>query len=276
MLNPTEGATPNDGNAAGRRPLSRRLTAETQANPVIHLKERSLIMLKQDLILRNPLRILGQESENILAPGQFGAVLARAGVGKTALIIQIALNSMLHNKNVLHISLNEPVGKVNVWYQEVLGRMAQQYQVSHLDQLWDTIVAHRFIMTFQVEGFSAPKLEERLTDLTSQAIFSPAMMLIDGLPFDRQTHATLEELKALAEKLALPIWFTITTHRHEAPAPDGLPVQLSEVQALFEMAVALIPEEKTIHIKALKSGSATAPNPALVLDPETMLIQDKG
>ncbi len=240
---------------------------------VILLKERSMAMLKQDLILRNPLRLLGHENDDILEPGQFGAVLARAGVGKTALIVQIALNTMLRSKNVLHISLNEPVGKVDLWYQEVLGRLAQQYQVTHLDQLWDAIVPHRFIMTFQVEGFSAPKLEERLTDLTLQNIFKPDILLIDGQPFDQYAPEVLKELKALATRLNLPIWFTITTHRHEAPAPDGLPVQLSAVQELFEVAISLQPEEQTVHIKALKGCSLSEAQPPLVLDPSTMLIQ---
>ena len=240
---------------------------------VIHLKERSMAMWKQDLILRNPLRLLGHENEDIIAPGQFGAVLARAGVGKTALIIQIALNTMLRSKNVLHISLNEPVGKVNLWYQEVLVRLAQQYQVPHLDQLWDAIVSHRFIMTFQVEGFSAPKLEERLTDLTMQKIFTPDILLIDGQPFDQEGPAVLKELKALAARLNLPMWFTITTHRHEAPAQDGLPVQLSAVQELFEVAIALQPKEETVHIKAIKGCSLSDAQPPLVLDPATLLIQ---
>jgi len=240
---------------------------------VILLKKRSMAMLKQDLILRNPLRLLGHENDDILEPGQFGAVLARAGVGKTALIVQIALNTMLRSKNVLHISLSEPVGKVDLWYQEVLGRLAQQYQVTHLDQLWDAIVPHRFIMTFQVEGFSAPKLEERLTDLTSQNIFKPDILLIDGQPFDQDVPEVLKELKALAIRLNLPMWFTITTHRHEAPAQDGLPVQLSAVQELFEVAISLQPEEQTVHIKALKGCSLSEAQPPLVLDPSTMLIQ---
>lgn len=246
---------------------------ETDAGQVIRLKERSMTMLKQDLILRNPLRLLGHENEDILEPGRFGAVLARAGVGKTALIVQIALNTMLRSKNVLHISLNEPVGKVDLWYQEVLGCLAEQYQVPHLDQLWDTIVAHRFIMTFQVEGFSAPKLEERLTDLTSQNIFRPDVLLIDGQPFEEHAGEALNHLKALAQRLNLPIWFTITTHRHEAPAADGLPVQLSPVKELFDVAIALQPTEDTVHVTVLKGGALADGQPQLVLDPATMLIR---
>jgi hypothetical protein len=232
-------------------------------------------MLKNDLIMRNPLRFMGLENDDILGSGQFGAIMARAGVGKTALLIQIALNTMLRGKNVLHISLNEPVGKVNLWYQEVMGRLAQQYQVANLDQLWDTIVPHRFIMTFQVEGFSAPKLEERLTDLTSQSIFSPTLILIDGQPFGDEARGQLDDLKRLAAGLGLPIWFTVTTHRHEAPGEDGLPIQLSVVQDLFEVAITLQPVENTVNIKALKGCPADSCRPPLILDPVTMLIRSE-
>ena len=59
-------------------------------------------MLKNDLILRNPLRLMGYETDDILPEGGFGAVLARAGVGKTSFIVQLALNAMLRNKNVTY------------------------------------------------------------------------------------------------------------------------------------------------------------------------------
>ncbi len=232
-------------------------------------------MLKQDLILRNPLRLLGKENEDIIRPGNFGAVAARHGVGKTALVVQIALNSLLQEKNVLHISLNEPVGKVSLWYQEVFEQLAQQYQVPQIDQLWDTIMPHRFIMTFQVEGFSMPKLEERLTDLTAQNIFIPNLIIIDGLPFDDQTRSHLQELKRLAQEQCLPVWFTVAIHRHQSPDVDGLPVQLSPVQDLFDTAIALQPENETIYIKAIKGTPENIADAVLTLDPATMLIQGK-
>ena len=232
-------------------------------------------MLKQDLILRNPLRLLGRENEDIIRPGSFGAVLARHGVGKTALVVQIALNSLLQQKNVLHISLNEPVGKVGLWYQEVFEQLAQQYKVPQIDQLWDTVMPHRFIMTFRVEGFSMPKLEERLTDLTAQNIFLPNLIIIDGLPFDEDARPRLQELKRLAREVGLPVWFTVTIHRHENPATDGLPVQLSPVQDMFDVAIALEPENETIHIKAIKAGPDHNAEAELILDPATMLIQSQ-
>ena len=241
---------------------------------VINLKERNLDMLKNDLILRNPLRLMGHENEAIVPQGGFGAVLARAGVGKTALIVQVALNTMLQQKNVLHVSLNDPVDKVNLWYQEVLNSLAHQYHVRQIKELWESIQMNRFIMTFKVEGFSVPKLEERVKDLTEQQIFNPHMVIIDGLPFDESLRTPLETLKTFSENHRLHLWFTVTTHRHEAPGEDGMPVQLAGVADLFDAAIQLQPEGKKIHIRCLKGGPGDAETRDQLLDPSTMLIQD--
>jgi hypothetical protein len=232
-------------------------------------------MLKNDLIMRNPLRLMGHESEDILTPGQFGALLARAGVGKTALLVQLSLNSLLQGKNVLHVSLQDPVNKVSVWYKEVFSLISHQYNILQMDQLWDSILPHRFIMTFQVEGFTVPKLEERLTDLIEQGIFAPRMMLMDGLPFDDAVREPLLELKALAKKNAMHIWFTVRTHRHEKPDQNGLPIQLIHVADLFDVAIQLVPVGKQIQVRVLKGAGITADDLDLVLDPATMLIENR-
>ena len=221
---------------------------------VIYIKERYFIMLKKDLILRNPLRVMGYENDDILNAGEFGAVLARAGVGKTAFLVQLSLNALLREKNVLHISLEDPVNKVSLWYQEVFNLIAEQYKVDQISQLWESLLPHRFIMTFKVEGFSIPKLEERLSDLMEQNIFLPQMMIVDGFPFDENVSDSLTEFKNLIKSHQMPAWFTMRTHRHEDPGPGGFPMRLSQVSDLFEIAIQLLPDGKEIHVKAVKGA----------------------
>jgi hypothetical protein len=247
----------------------------TRTDNICYIRERNISMLKNELILKNPLRRMGYESDDILKGGEFGAVMARAGVGKTAFLVQLALNSMLREKNVLHISLNDPVKKVSLWYKEVFSRIATQYAIHQSAQLWDTILPHRFIMTFKVEGFSVPKLEERLTDLIEQDIFRPHAMIIDGLPFGDAASRDLSDLKNLASHQGMHVWFTVRTHRHEEPDPNGTPTQLIQVADLFEIAIQLVPVGKQIQIKAFKGTDAGGDQPELMLDPATMLIQDQ-
>lgn len=248
--------------------------ADNLSHKVISLKERNFRMLKKDLLLRNPLRLLGDDSKTILQPGHFGAVLARAGVGKTAFIVQMALDSQLSGKNVLHVSLTDPVGKVDLWYQEAFRLLALHYKVQQIDQLWDAILPHRFIMSFKMEGFNLTKLSERLNDLTEQNIFLPQMLIIDGLPFRDSPMEALLDLKKFAQQHKLPVWFTIRTHRHEETTENGFPESLQALSDLFEITIQLVPEGDKIHIQPLKSGTTTEQAPDLFLDPETMLITE--
>ncbi len=168
-------------------------------------------MLKKELLLQNPLRFMERENEDILPEGGLGVVLARAGVGKTAILVQLALNTLLKGKNVLHISLNDPVKKVGLWYKEVFRHLTKPYDTRETNQLWESILPHRFIMTFRVEGFTSSKLEERLTDLEEQNIFSPQMIFIDGFQIDDTARTSLSDLKDLAKKHSLYVCLTIKT-----------------------------------------------------------------
>jgi hypothetical protein len=276
LSNPSDNQQPGWKTTAGRRIGKGKARVAFQKRPgVIYIKERYFNMLKKDLILRNPLRVMGYENDDILNAGEFGAVLARAGVGKTAFLVQLSLNALLRDKNVLHISLEDPVNKVSLWYQEVFNLIAEQYQVDQTNQVWESLLPHRFIMTFRVEGFSVPKLEERLSDLMTQNIFSPQMMIVDGLPFDESAHRSLTEFKDLIRNHQMPAWFTIRTHRHDDPGPDGLPVQLAQLSDLFKIAIQLLPEGKEIHVKAVKGAESFSENLDLRLDPSTMLIKKK-
>ena len=277
---------PDDANYAGVFRLEKGSPAAGSAGPssarvlpasqrIVYLKERNLTMLKNDLIIRNPLRFMQADAKDATLPaGGFGAVLARAGVGKTALLVQISLNSLLEGRNVLHISLDDPVNKVNLWYSEVFSHIAKQYNVKQANELWETLLPHRFIMTFRVEGFSVPKLDERLTDLIEQNIFTPHMIIIDGLPFDEKARTPLTELKNLARRRGCHAWFTVRTHRHETPAESGIPSQLADMEDLFEVVIGLHPEGKVININVLKDKDNLG-SPGLVLDPSTMLITEQ-
>lgn len=231
-------------------------------------------MMKKDLLLRNPLHLLGLTSDESLPDGAFGAVLARAGIGKTAFLIQIALHTMLRDRKVLHISLEDPVDKVTLWYREVFQLLAKERQVQASPLLWDALLPQRFIMTFKVEGFSVPKLRERMTDLMEQGIFSPHTLIVDGLPFEGSAREQLEALKQLSVELGVRCWFTVRTHRHEPPLPDGLPPQLAPVQDLFEAVVQLLPQGQDIHIHILKGLAGPNREAAARFDPATMLIKD--
>ncbi|MBW2650056.1 MAG: cytoplasmic protein [Deltaproteobacteria bacterium] len=230
-------------------------------------------MLKKDLITRHPLGLQGDETD-VISSGEFGAVLSRAGVGKTAFLVQLALNTMLRDKNVLHISLSDPVDKITLWYKELFNHLAQRYAFEQAGQLWESLLPHRFIMTFRVAGFSVPRLKERLADLTGQDIFHPDMVIIDGLKFNESARECLADLKKLAEEQSFHAWFSVHTHRHEETSSDSIPLPLLDVEDLFDIALQLQPVGTDIHVKPLKGPSKVISGLSpLVLDAASMLIK---
>lgn len=224
--------------------------------------------------MRNPLRAVSDEKGYILPEGGLGAVVARAGVGKTALLVQLSLNSLLKGDKALHISLGDPVRKVSLWYKEVFNNIGVQYQIEKIDNLWNELLPQRFIMTFNIDGFSVPRLNERLTELADQNIFIPQMILIDGLPFNEEIlRSDLQALKELSEKFNSHIWFTVRSHRHEEPDDNGIPIQIGDFTDLIDVIVKLEPQDNDIKLNVLK-GSKSFSTKNLALDPATMLIKE--
>ncbi len=232
-------------------------------------------MHNNDITLRTPLKFLELENQDILKEGGFGAILARAGVGKTAFLIQIALDYLLRKQNILYISLNDPVEKICLWYEEVYRNISKDWNKKQAQDQWDSLLPHRFIMTFKVEGFTIPILEERLNDLTEQGVFSPHILVIDGFPFDEPDEKNLSDLKNLVKQRSLNAWFTVRTHRHKEPGPDGMPVSLLTVKDLFDVIIQLQPIGSEIHVNTLKGAVQAEGAPELLLDPATLMVKNK-
>ncbi|MFO8113332.1 MAG: AAA family ATPase [Desulfosalsimonadaceae bacterium] len=214
-------------------------------------------------------------SADIVAPGGFAAILARAGVGKTALLVQIAINSMLRGKNVLHISTADPVDKVGLWYREMFQRLNQEHTALEINKNRDQLLRHRFIMTFETESFSIAKLKKRVDELISQDIFTPALIIIDDFSFDAVSEEDLADLKAFVEHNGLAFWFTIRTHRDEPAGDMKIPTRLAPMARWFDLIFRLEPDNDRIYVRQIFTGENAGDNAdILFLDPSTLLIRD--
>lgn len=229
--------------------------------------------IREEQIREKLLESLAGKAEGLLEAGRFGAVFAHAGIGKTALMVQLAIRSMLRGKNVLHVSLHDPVQKVALWYEELFQDAARRQGMAGAQRLWESLVPHRFIMTFRVDGFSVPRLAERLEDLAAQGIFRPEMVIIDGFPFEETSLEALADLKKMAGQGGFYGWFTVHTHRYETPEADGIPQRLKPVSSLFDVVLEMTPDKERIRIRSLKGAGLTLEGGSLLLDPSSMLIR---
>jgi hypothetical protein len=232
-------------------------------------------MLKKQLILKDPLGFLGYETDDIDQQGNFGAVTSRAGVGKTAFLVQIAISSLLKDKRVLHIGIQDPVDKVNLWYREMFSNLTQDHDAKQSRQLWESLLVQRFIMTFETESFDLTKLISRIDELIAQHIFIPQVLILDGLSIDTAMPSELNRLKEYARQNHFIVWFSIRSHRHHSDDPVGMLRQWGGNDPnLFNMFIQLLPDKDKIQVKRLSLDREINDRPPLFLDPSTMMIKE--
>ena len=233
-------------------------------------------MLKKDLILKNPLRALEPETGLNAAPNRMGLVIARRGVGKTALLVQFALDSLLRDNRVAHVSIGQSLEKTKAWYEDLFQDLSRTYRLDHAGQVYDEIARNRLIMTFKATTFNGPRLEERLNDLLYQDIFRPDCMIIDGYDFEGSTREEVGDLLDLTRSLSMHTWFSAVRHRENPQVSAlGVPAPCDSLEDLFDTILLLDPRERGIRLRTLKEGaSGSVTTGDLLLDPQTFLVSE--
>lgn len=226
-----------------------------------------------DLVVNNPLRALGlDEKADKSEQSMMGLVMARAGLGKTAILVQFALDCMLLGNKVLHVSIGEGIDKTRTWYDDILGLLTDGEKVESIPE----IMQNRMIMTFKESSFSKELLEERLDDLVQQNIYRPECLIIDGYDFAGNTRESFEGFREFMIDRGLKmIWFSAVSHRNDPrKSADGVPAPCHEVDNLFDTVLLIRPDGEEMNLDILKCDTcAIDPGSTLVLDPSTMLIK---
>jgi len=226
-----------------------------------------------DLIVNNPLRALGlEEKAGGTVQSMMGLVMARAGLGKTAILVQFALDCMLLGNKVLHVAIGEGVDKTRAWYDDILSLLTDGEKIESIPE----VMKNRMIMTFKESSFSKAKLEERLDDLVKQNVYKPECLIIDGYDFDNNDKQSLEDLRSFMNERGLKmIWFSAVIHRDDKRVSlDGVPAPCHEVDSLFDTVLLIKPEGDAMKLDILKCDSCSVdPGSTLMLDPSTMLIK---
>lgn len=222
---------------------------------------------------REAIELVKRTLGNPLGPGELGALMARAGVGKTACLTHIALEHLFEQRPVLHVCIDGSAEKVKIWYRELIKNLtapkddwtAKQRQIESL----------RFILAYLHHTFTVRKLEQSLQNLEEQTHFHPELIVLDGLDLDREPRATVEEVKEFAQKHGLSLWMSVRTHRHITTTNEnGIPYPCNENDDLFHAILLLEPTSKAIRVKVLKhDGSYQPEHPELFLNPQTYLLQ---
>jgi xanthosine utilization system XapX-like protein len=196
-----------------------------------------------------PVQVLREALGEELLAGQVAVVLAPPGVGKSAILVYVALGAMQEDTAVLHVAVDETVDRVRSQYDQVTGPLnLPPAERARLDRQ-RMIHCHR-------GGFAVDKLRTHLALLRDAGAFVPGLIVVDGLDDDTVRDAAAG-LASLAADLQVPLWVSM---RHVS---DPIP---PEIRAVGTVGLRLTPGEGAVHLSVLRDGTERALDLALTAD----------
>jgi KaiC/GvpD/RAD55 family RecA-like ATPase len=141
------------------------------------------------------LKILEKSSRKGLGRGNLGVLVARAGVGKTACLVHIAMDKLLRNEKLVHASLQDSPEKVTYYYNVIFSELANALNLADPSELKAQIEKNRMILAYLNQSFDLHRLRENLKNLSERVGFVPDTLIVDGLDFSRVEAEMFEGFK---------------------------------------------------------------------------------
>jgi len=233
-------------------------------------------MLKEELIAKSPVRLLEKSIEGGLKPGNIGVIASRKGIGKTSVLVQLALDKLLQGEKVIHVSFTAHTSYVISWYENIFGELAKRKSLEKLTEIKDELVKNRVIMNFAQEGVSIEQILRSLKAMVVDGGFKAKTLIVDGFDFTRATRDQITKVREFAEEMGLEVWYSCTLIGEE-PLIDknNVPVILREYIEGIAVLILLEPKAEYIHFTVVKDHGRMNPKDLkLKLDAKTLLIAE--
>lgn len=241
-------------------------------------------MYRKEVNERSPMRVFEKSMHGGLGRGNVGIVASVPGMGKTPVLVQIALDDLLRDRKVLHISHENPVDHVRTFYSEVFHDLCVVSNMTESDSVMLDIERNRMIFSLMTDRDTAPisqrggrssigRIQEVVRFARETAQFRPDVLIVDGFDLVRGTDEALTVLRELAKEINVELWLSATTGE-----TDGvkLPEPLDRIASSVQVIVYLEHEENLIRLRLLKDhDNADLEDLHLRLDLPTMRVIDE-
>jgi len=211
-----------------------------------------------------------------LGPGDLGVVASPSGIGKTSVLVQIALDKLLQGKKVIHISFTQHTDYVLTWYKNIFNEFIRKKNLENEQDVKDEIVKNRVLMKFTQGGISGEQILKSIKALIKDGGFNAELIIIDGYDFSIAGKVQFDVIKSFAEEMGISVWFSCTV-KDEKLINDkrNIPLVIKDYVDLFAVIIVLDPKPDHIALTVSKDrNSSNLENLALKLDPKTLLIME--
>lgn len=234
-------------------------------------------MVKQELIQRSPVRVFEKSIHGGLKAGDVGVIASRKGVGKTSVLVQIALDKLLQGKKVIHVSFAQHTDYVISWYEDIFAEIAKKKNLENAVEVKGDLVKNRVLMNFNQDGVTSDQILRSLRAMIVDGGFKADALIIDGYDFSRATAERLSGVKKFASELGIEVWYTCTVAGDD-PVYDkrNIPLVLKDYIDTIDVVVVLEPKQDFIQFTVSKDRETFNPSSLdLKLDTKTLLIAEK-
>jgi hypothetical protein len=226
-------------------------------------------LYKKFLNARSPLRLLEKGLHGGLGTGNIGIVLAGHGVGKTSFLVGVAMDELLREGRVLHVSLSHPVSHVRAHYDTVYEDLASSTHLKDQRLIHGEIDRRRSVRVYPPGTLTTEKLREAVATET-EAGGAPALIVLEGVDLSNMTRAEALDLKAIAKELDAEIWMESACAEEREVT---LPAEVKALEDVFSVILALEPGDDVVRLRALKDHENPDVSDLHVsLDPRTLLL----
>jgi hypothetical protein len=234
-------------------------------------------MIKEELVRRSPIRLFEESILGGLASGEMGIIASSRGVGKTSVLVQLALDRMLQGKKVIHISFARHLQNVFKWYDDIFDEFVGKMNLDDKEEVKDEISRNRVLLNFNQEEMTLAMVTNSLRAIIVDGGFAADTVIVDGFDFSAADSGFLAGVKKFSGETGLSIWYNCTVNGDE-PRYDGnnMPTVVSGFAELIDVAVVLQTGEDHVGLSVSKNrGKPTGEGQVMRLDPETLLILER-
>jgi len=232
-------------------------------------------MDREMIIRRSPMRLFERSLHGGLGRGHIGVVTSRAGTGRTAFLVGVALDGLLRDRKVVHISTQYSADRIREYYEEVFHDLAESTHLEDRLRVHLQVERNRMIHTFLDHNFNVERLTSALDYMSKHVHFEPSTIIIEGYPeWDKATEDELKALKALAERFQSEMWLEAMVHREGEERDDrGVPPRIARFEEYISVILRLKSAEDHVRLQLIKDHDNTELADVHVeLDPRTLLL----
>ncbi|MDR0443991.1 MAG: hypothetical protein LBH44_11355 [Treponema sp.] len=231
-------------------------------------------MILNELIKRSPIRIFEQSIHGGLKPGEIGIIASANGVGKTSVLVQLALDKLLQSKKVIHVSFTQHTDYVLAWYEDIFNEFISRKNLENAADVKNETVKNRVLMNFNQDGMSKDQIIKGLRAMIIGGGFKAESIIVDGFDFSRADRERIATVRDFATELGVSVWYSCSV-KDEGQQYDkeNVPILFKDFADLIDVVIVMQPKQDHVELSVSKDrDSCISKSVTMRLDPKTLLI----